>query len=80
MHAMPDDFSHDVFLGSSSKDKALVRELVAGLKKDGSSEFRHSNLLSALAFLVTNEVPVKLQYADMRRGESMAERGTTINL
>jgi len=32
---MPDQFTHDVFLSHSSKDKTVVRELAARLKKDG---------------------------------------------
>src|SRR6266699_3641955 len=32
---MPNDFTHDVFLSHSSKDKTVVRELAARLKKDG---------------------------------------------
>ena len=32
---MPDQFTHDVFLSHSSKDKPVVRELAARLKKDG---------------------------------------------
>ena len=32
---MPDEFSHDVFLSHSSKDKQIVRDLAERLKKDG---------------------------------------------
>ena len=32
---MPDDFTHDVFLSHSAKDKAVVRLLAERLRKDG---------------------------------------------
>lgn len=32
---MPDEFSHDVFLSHSAKDKKIVREIAQRLKKDG---------------------------------------------
>jgi len=32
---MPDEFTHDVFLSHSSKDKAVVRPLAERLRKDG---------------------------------------------
>lgn len=32
---MPDELQFDVFLSRSSKDKAVVRELAARLKRDG---------------------------------------------
>jgi hypothetical protein len=32
---MPEQFTHDVFLSHSSKDKTVVRELAARLKQDG---------------------------------------------
>jgi len=32
---MPDDFTHDVFLSHSSKDKAVVRAVAERLRADG---------------------------------------------
>lgn len=32
---MPDQFQYDVFLSHSSKDKTIVRDLAARLRKDG---------------------------------------------
>ena len=32
---MPDEFSHDVFLSHSAKDKAVVRPLAERLRADG---------------------------------------------
>lgn len=32
---MPEQFTHDVFLSHSSRDKPVVRELAARLKRDG---------------------------------------------
>ena len=53
---MPDQFTHDVFLSHSSKDKAVVRAVAERLRADGRRvwldvwEIRPGDSMSAYAF------------------------------